>query len=43
MPIVHYALKVDITRLEVDFFNSYHDGDCIFYISAADSKETFNL
>ena len=36
--IVHHALKYDITKLEVDFFNGYCDGDRVFYISFNDSK-----
>ena len=41
MPIVRPALKGDITKLEADFFNGYRDGDCVFYISATDSKVNF--
>jgi hypothetical protein len=41
MPIVHHALKSDITKLEVDFFNCYHDGDRVFYLSATNSKGNF--
>ena len=37
MPIVQPALKDDITKLEVDFFNSYCDGDRVIYILAIDS------
>ena len=37
MPIVRSTLKNDITKLEVDFFNGYRDGDYVFYISAIDS------
>ena len=38
MPIVRHALKGDITKLEVDFFNGYCGGDHVFYISATNSK-----
>ena len=43
MPIVHPALKGDITKLEVNFFNGYHDGDRVFYISSTNSKRDFQL
>ena len=43
MPIVRHALKGDITKLEVDFFNGYRDGDRVFYISATDFKGHFQF
>ena len=38
MPIVCPVLKGDITKLEIDFFYDYRDGDRVFYISATYSK-----
>jgi hypothetical protein len=43
MPIVRLVLKGDITKLEADFFNSYRDGDRVFYMSATDSKRNFQF
>jgi hypothetical protein len=43
MLIVRHALKGDITKLEVDFFNGYRDDDRVFYISATDSKGNFQF
>jgi hypothetical protein len=43
MSIMPLALKDDITKLEVDFFNGYRGGDRVFYISATDSKENFQF
>ena len=36
--IMHPALKGDSTKLEVDFFNGYCDGNRVFYISAIGFK-----
>ena len=41
MHVVRFALKGDITKLDIDFFNGYRDADCVFYISAIDSKRDF--
>ena len=38
MPIVRPALKGDITKLEIDLFYDYRDGNRVFYISATNSK-----
>ena len=43
MPIVQSVLKGDITKVHVDFFNGYCDGDRVFYISATDSKGDFQF
>ena len=43
MPSVWPALNGDITKLEVDFFNGYRNGDRVFYIAATDSKEDFQF
>jgi hypothetical protein len=43
MSIVQHALKGDITKLGADFFNGYRDVDRVFYLSATDSKETFQF
>ena len=43
IPIVRHALKEDITKLEVDFFNDYRDGDRIFHISATNYKGDFQF
>jgi hypothetical protein len=43
MPIVRPALKGDITKLEVDFFNGYRDSDRVFYLSATDLKGNFQF
>jgi hypothetical protein len=32
MPIVRPALQGDFIKLEADFFNSYRDGDRVFYL-----------
>ena len=41
--IVCPALNSDITKLEVDFFNGYYDGDHVFYMSATNSKGDFQF
>lgn len=43
MPIMWSALKGDIIKLQVDFFNGYRDVDRLFYISAIDPKWDFQL
>ena len=43
MPIVCHVLKGDIIKLEADFLNGYRDGDCVFYISATDSRGYFQF
>ena len=39
--IMHSTLNDDNTKLKVDFFNGYRDGDCVFYISATGFKGDF--
>ena len=41
LSIMRPALKGDNTKLEVDFFNDYRDGDRVFYISATGFKGDF--
>ena len=43
MPIMPHALKGNITKLEANFFNSYHDGDYVTYIPATDFKWDFQF
>jgi len=42
MPIVRPALKGDITKLEVDIFNGYRDGDRGFIYRPPMLREIFN-
>ena len=34
MVVMHQSLAGDITELEFDFFNNYHNGHYVFYISS---------
>lgn len=43
MPIMYQALGDDNTKLEYVFFNDYHDGHCVFYISSIYFKEDFQF
>ena len=43
MFIICHVLKGDISKLEVNFFNRYREGDHVFYISAIDSKGDFQF